>query len=74
MAIQISIKDPKKAIALLQFLITSELINSFEVVEGTLGDASMSEEDAAFFDTFYGNSPELSMSKMRNYLNVSKNE
>jgi hypothetical protein len=74
MAIQISIKDPKKAIALLQFLITSELINSFEVVEGTLGDAPMSEEDAAFFDTFYGNSHELSMSKMRNYLNVSKDE
>ncbi len=65
MTVQITIQDTKKAVALLQFLIAFEMIDSFNIVpDDALPNGSISEEEAAFFDAFYNNAPELSMSKL----------
>lgn len=73
MTVQITIQDTKKAVALLQFLIAFDMINSFDIAfDDALPNGSISAEEAAFFDAFYGNSQELSMSKFGTYLNASK--
>jgi hypothetical protein len=65
MTVQITIQDTKKAVALLQFLTAFEMIDSFNIVfDDALPNESISAEEAAFFDTFYNNTPELSMSKL----------
>lgn len=65
MTVQITIQDTKKAVALLQFLIAFEMIDSFNITfDDALPNGSISEEEAAFFDAFYNNVPTLSMSKL----------
>lgn len=74
MDIQISVENPQKAIALLEFLKSFELIDTFKVIENSFASNTVSKKEPAFFDQFYGSVPDLDVNKFETYLTESKNE
>lgn len=74
MDIQISVQNPQKAIALLEFLKSFELIDTFKVIENSFANSTVSKKEPAFFDQFYGSVPDLDVNKFETYLTESRNE
>lgn len=54
MDIQISVQNPQKAVALLEFLKSFELIDTFKVIENSIVNTTISKNEITFFDQFYG--------------------
>jgi hypothetical protein len=54
MEIQISVQNPQRAIALLEFLKSFDLIDTFKVLENAVSSNKIPKKDVSFFDQFYG--------------------
>jgi hypothetical protein len=74
MDIQISVQNPQRAIALLEFLKSFELIDTFKVIENSFSSNKTSKNDVSLFDQFYGSAPELDITQFETYLTESRNE
>ena len=74
MEIQISVQNDQKALALLEFLKSFQIIDTFKVLEGHSPKKNIQEGDVSFFDKFYGSVQELDISEFENYLKNSRNE
>ena len=76
MEIQLSVSNPKRALALLEFLKASELIDKFKILT-TSSPSNQSVEtnnEPTFFDRFYGSMPNLDVPAFENYLTETRNE
>jgi hypothetical protein len=49
MEIQISVENPQKAIALLEFLKSFEMIDTFKILENSFPKKTISEKEPSFF-------------------------
>ena len=74
MDIQISVQNPQRAIALLEFLKSFEMIDTFKVIENPFSKNKIEQKEPSIFDQFYGSVPELDVTKFETYLTESKNE
>ncbi|WP_394996122.1 hypothetical protein [Emticicia sp.] len=74
MEIQISVQNPQKAIALLEFLKSFEMIDTFKILENSLAKKTDTKKETSFFDQFYGSVPDLDVAKFETYLTESRNE
>jgi hypothetical protein len=54
MEIQISVQNPQRAIALLEFLKSFDLIDTFKVLENSLSNNKIPKKELSFFEQFYG--------------------
>jgi cell fate (sporulation/competence/biofilm development) regulator YmcA (YheA/YmcA/DUF963 family) len=54
MEILISVQNSQRAIALLDFLKSFELIDTFKVLETSLSNNKTAKKEVSFFDQFYG--------------------
>ncbi len=54
MEIQISVENPQKAIALLEFLKSFEMIDTFKILENSFAKQIDTKKEPSFFDQFYG--------------------
>ncbi len=74
MEIQISVQNPQKAIALLEFLKSFEMIDKFKVLENNISKSSTKKEPS-FFDKFYGKSNSgKSLEQIDNQINILRKE
>ena len=74
MDIQISVQNPQKAIALLEFLKSFEMIDKFKILGNSFVKSRAEQKEVSFFDQFYGSVPELDTTKFETYLTETKNE
>lgn len=74
MDIQISVQNPQRAIALLEFLKSFELIDTFKVIESSFSSNKIPKNESSLFDQFYGSVPELDITQFETYLTESRNE
>jgi len=74
MEIQISIENPQKALALLEFLKSFEMIDKFKILENSFSTKVNAKNEPSFFDQFYGSVPDLDVTKFETYLTESRNE
>ena len=54
MEIQISVQNPQRAIALLEFLKSFDLIDTFKVLENSISNNKTPKKELTFFEQFYG--------------------
>ena len=54
MDIQISVKNPQKAIAILEFLKSIEIVDKFKILGDSFSKAQTEEKEVSRFDKFYG--------------------
>lgn len=73
MEIQLSVKNPTRALALLEFLQTSNLIDQFRIIDSpTIVNVA---ENYSFFDKFYGSTKSgKTMEQIDQYINSMRNE
>jgi hypothetical protein len=75
MDIQISVQNPQKAVALLEFLKSFELIDTFKVIENSIVNTTISKNEITFFDQFYGKTNSgMTIEQIDNQLNSLRNE
>jgi hypothetical protein len=74
MDIQISVQNPQKAIALLEFLKSFEMIDKFKILGNSFVKNKIEQKESSIFDQFYGSVPELDVTKFETYLTESRNE
>ena len=74
MDIQISVQNPQKAIALLEFLKSIEIVDDFKILVNSFVKNKNEQEVAPIFDQFYGSVPELDIPEFETYLTETKNE
>jgi hypothetical protein len=75
MDIQISVQNPQKAIALLEFLKSFEMIDKFTVLENSSSKISSKGKVTTFFDKFYGKTNSgLTVEQIDNQLNTYRKE
>lgn len=75
MDIQISVQNPQKAIALLEFLKSFELIDTFKLVENNIAQKAISNKETSFFDKFYGKTKSgQTIEQIDNQLNTLRKE
>ena len=74
MEIQISVENPQRAIALLEFLKSFEMIDTFKILENSFAKKIEAKDEPTFFDKFYGSVPNLDTTKFETYLTESRNE
>lgn len=74
MEIQISVQNPQKAIALLEFLKSFEMIDKFKVLENNISKYSTKNE-STFFNKFYGKTNSgQTLEQIDNQLNILRKE
>ena len=72
---QISVQNPQKAVALLEFLKSFELIDTFKVIENSIVNTTISKNEITFFDQFYGKTNSgMTIEQIDNQLNSLRNE
>jgi hypothetical protein len=75
MDIQISVQNPQKAIALLEFLKSFEMIDKFKILGNSFSKAKTEEKEISRFDKFYGSAKTgLSNDELDEQLNILRNE
>ena len=75
MDIQISVQNPQKAIALLEFLKSFEMIDKFKIIGNSLSKTQIEEKEVSRFDKFYGSAKTgLSNDELDEQLNILRNE
>ncbi len=76
MEIQLSINNPKRALALLEFLKASDLIDTFKILDNPVAVSAPVSPEAtiSFFDRFYGSVPNLDVQAFEKYLIQTRNE
>jgi hypothetical protein len=75
MDIQINVQNPQKAVALLEFLKSFELIDTFKVIENSIVNTTISKNEITFFDQFYGKTNSgMTIEQIDNQLNSLRNE
>jgi hypothetical protein len=75
MDIQISVQNPQKAVALLEFLKSFELIDTFKVIGNSIVNTTISKNEITFFDQFYGKTNSgMTIEQIDNQLNSLRNE
>jgi hypothetical protein len=75
MDIQISVQNPQKAIALLEFLKSFEMIDKFKILGNSFTKAQTEEKEMSRFDKFYGSAKTgLSNDELDEQLNILRNE
>jgi hypothetical protein len=75
MDIQISVQNPQKAVGLLEFLKSFELIDTFKVIENSIVNTTISKNEITFFDQFYGKTNSgMTIEQIDNQLNSLRNE
>ena len=76
MEIQLSINNPKRALALLEFLKATELIDTFKILDkATPAVAHVGEDvkpETSLFDRFYGSMPDLDVPAFEKYLTKTR--
>ena len=74
MEIQLSINNPKRALALLEFLKASDLIDKFKILN-TTSPSVPAKPELSFFDRFYGSTKSgMTIEQIDNQLNELRNE
>jgi hypothetical protein len=74
MDIQISVQNPQKAIALLEFLKSFEMIDKFTVLENASSKKQLKKE-LSFFEKFYGKTKSgLTLEQLDNQINTFRKE
>ncbi len=74
MDIQISVQNPQKAIALLEFLKSFEMIDKFTVLENS-STKKLLKKEISFFDKFYGKAKSgLTLQQIDNQINTFRKE
>jgi len=75
MDIQINVQNPQKAVPLLEFLKSFELIDTFKVIENSIVNTTISKNEITFFDQFYGKTNSgMTIEQIDNQLNSLRNE
>ena len=75
MDIQISVKNPQKAIAILEFLKSIEVVDKFKILGNSFSKAQTEEKEMSLFDKFYGSAKTgLSNDELDEQLNILRNE
>lgn len=75
MDIQISVQNPQKAIALLEFLKSFEMIDTFKLVENKITKKPTDKKEISFFDKFYGKTKSgLTIEQIDNQINTLRKE
>jgi len=75
MDIQISVQNSQKAVPLLEFLKSFELIDTFKVIENSIVNTTISKNEITFFDQFYGKTNSgMTIEQIDNQLNSLRNE
>jgi uncharacterized protein with von Willebrand factor type A (vWA) domain len=75
MDIQISVQNPQKAIALLEFLKSFEMIDKFKILKHSFSKAQKDEKEVSRFDKFYGSTKTgLSIDEIDEQLNILRKE
>jgi len=76
MEIQLSVSNPQRALALLEFLKASDLIDKFKILSNTSPSlpTAQAESEPSFFDRFYGSLPNLDVPAFEKYLTETRNE
>ena len=75
MDIQITVQNPQKAIALLEFLKSFEMIDKFKILGNSLSKTQTEEKEVSRFDKFYGSAKSgLSNDELDEQLKILRNE
>jgi hypothetical protein len=75
MDIQISVQNPQKAIALLEFLKSFEMIDTFKLVENSVSQKPLTKNGTSFFDKFHSKTKSgQTLEQIDNQLNILRKE